>query len=153
MAQSSQPPTWYERTRRLELWKIKRALGEKVLGEAIAQVTWVSPIERSLDPGAQISPRRGGREFSPISKLCDSDESQTQEHTYWKRKKWAEVREKFPLARKVYEETRFAVTKACPVLRSEDDLHSQAKVVRMQWMMVLKHKRRLNLVCCLFLPC
>ena len=51
-------------------------------------------------------------------------------------KKRDDIREKFPLAKTVYEETQYAVTKTCGlVLRSEDHLHSQAKVVQMQLMM------------------
>ena len=85
----------------------------------------------------------GEKESSPICKFCDSNEDETPERIYRKCKKWAEIREKFPLARKVYEETRHSVTKACDlVLRSEDDMHSQAKVVQMQWMMaeILKNR-------------
>ena len=82
-------------------------------------------------------------ESSPICKFWDSNEDETPEHIYWKCKKWAEIREKFPLARKVFEETQHTVTKACGlVLRSEDDSHSQAKVVQMQWMMATILKSR-----------
>ena len=86
---------------------------------------------------------KGGNESSPKCKFCDSNEDETPEHIYWKCKKWEEIREKFPLARKVYQETRYMVTKACGlVLRSEDHLHSQARVAQMQWMMASVLKAR-----------
>ena len=79
---------------------------------------------------------RGRGESSPKCKHCDSNEDETHEHIYWKCKKWDDIRQNFPLARKVYEETRHTVTKVCGlVLRSEDNLHSQAKVIQMQMMM------------------
>ena len=78
----------------------------------------------------------GVKESSPKCKICDANEDETPEHIYWKCKKWEDVREQFPLARKVYEDTQHTVTKACGlVLRSEDNMHSDAKVVQMQSMM------------------
>ena len=79
---------------------------------------------------------RGRGESSPKCKFCASNEDKTHEHIYWKCSKWEDIRANFPLARKVYEETRHTVTKVCGlVLRSEDNLHSQAKVIQMQMMM------------------
>ena len=79
---------------------------------------------------------RGRKESSPKCKFCDLGEDETQEHIFWKCKRWEDIRKKFPLARKVYEKTRHTVTKACGlILRSEDHLHSKAKTIQKQLMM------------------
>ena len=125
----------YEKSR--ALWK-KRSLDKHLhrsLEYVLSNAVWTR--ER------KFRHTHGGKEASPICKFCDSNEDETPEHIYWKCSRWAEIREKFPLARKVYEETQHAVTKACGlVLRSEDDLHSQAKVIQMQWMMATILKSR-----------
>ena len=125
----------YEKSR--ALWK-KRSLDthlHRSLEFVLSNAVWTR--ER------KFRHTEGKKESSPICKFCDSNEDETPERIYWKCKKWAAIREKFPLARKVYEETRHSVTKACGlVLRSEDDLHSQAKVVQMQWMMAAILKTR-----------
>ena len=118
----------YEKSR--ALWK-KKCLNSHLhrsLEYVLSNAVWTR--ERKFRHTA------GTKEASPTCKFCDSNEDETPEHIYWKCAKWEDIRANFPLAKKVYEETRQTVTKVCGlVLRSEDHLHSQAKVIQMQWMM------------------
>ena len=117
----------YDKSSRL--WK-KKTLNshlQRLLEYVLSNAVWTR--ERQFRHAA-------GRESSPKCKHCDANEDETPEHIYWRCKKWEDIRDKFPLAKKVYAGTRHTVTKACGlVLRSEDHLHSEAKVVQMQWMM------------------
>ena len=118
----------YERSSML--WK-KKALGnhlQRVLEYVLSNAVWTR--ER------RFRHTNGVLESSPKCKFCGVSEDETPEHIYWKCKKWEDVREQFPLARKVYEDTRHTVTKVCGlVLRSEDNMHSDEKVAQMQSMM------------------
>ena len=95
----------YEKSR--ALWK-KKCLNshlQRTLEYVLSNAVWFR--ERNFR-------HTGGRgASSPKCTFCDSDEDETHEHIYWKCKKWDDIREKFPLAKKVYEETQYAVTKTC----------------------------------------
>ena len=79
----------YEKSR--ALWK-KRSLDRHLhrsLEYVLSNAVWTR--ER------KFRHTEGGKESSPICKFCDSNEDETPEQINWKRKRWAEIREKFVL--------------------------------------------------------
>ena len=118
----------YEKSR--ALWK-KKCLSshlQRILEYILSNAVWTRD--------RKFRHTRGRKETSPKCKFCDLQEDETQERIFRKCKKWENIRINFPLAKKVYENTRHTITKACGLLlRSEDHLHSEAKIIQMQWMM------------------